>query len=264
MFHDAVKAKYPDMKIIASLWEGYFTQGYTPPVGTIQDLHDYFSASAMVSKFNGYDNAARDYPVLVGEYATIYDDQTTGANGQLDNPTLQSATSEAVYFLGLERNADLIVGISHGALIKSVFEDNNPPNGPNDNVALLKHTATDVTPSISYYVAKLFGQHFGTETVQVDGDSSYGPLYWAGTKDDDGSYYIKIVNYGGAASTPVTVNIPGKTNDAVLKTVTAPDTFSVNLPGNITSIWKETTVKNTGSGYTFTLDSSYISAVLVV
>ncbi|KAH8899121.1 glycoside hydrolase family 51 protein [Thozetella sp. PMI_491] len=252
-FYNAIKAVYPNMKIVSSIWVGYFNP--PPPAGVIQDLHDYLSVRDMVSKFGGYDHADRNYPVLVGEYAAIYDDTHTNGN-QLDNPTLQSATSEAVYFLGLERNADLIVGICHGALIKSLHDEP-------DNVAMLKHSPNAIVPSMSYYVAKLFGNYYGSETVPITGDAAYGPLYWAGTKDASGTYFIKIVNFDGAASTSVTINIPGKTNTAKLITLTAPNAFSTNTLGNITSIWTEIEVPHSGSGYSFTLTGNYVNAVLV-
>lgn len=253
MFYDAIKNVYPDMNIISSMWVGYFTT--PPPVGVIQDLHDYLSVDDMVGKFNGYDNAPRTYPVLVGEYAAIYDAEHVNPN-QLDNPTLQSATSEAIYFLGLERNADLIVGISHGALIKSLHDEI-------DNVAMIKHTPTEIVRSYSYYVAKLFATNYGSKTVALTGDENYGPLYWAATKNDAGTYFVKIVNYDGAASTPVTVVIPGKTSAATLITVSGPSVYSTNTLGNITSVWSETTVPYSSGGYSFTLTGSYINAVLV-
>jgi alpha-L-arabinofuranosidase len=241
------------MKIISSIWVGDFTT--LPPVGTIQDLHDYLTVDDMVAKFSGYDNSDRNYPVLVGEYAAIYDAEHVNPN-QLDNPTLQSATSEAVYFLGLERNADVIVGISHGALIKSLHDEI-------DNVAMIKHTPNALVRSYSYYIAKLFATNYGTETVAVTGDTGYGPLYWAATKNDAGTYFVKIVNYDGADSTPVTVLIPGKTSDATLITVSGPDMYSTNTLGNITTVWTETTVPSTSEGYSFTLTGNYINAVLV-
>jgi alpha-N-arabinofuranosidase len=128
---------------------------------------------------------------------------------------------------------------------------------------MIKHTPNALVRSYSYYVAKLFATNYGTETVAVTGDSGYGPLYWAATKNDAGTYFVKVVNYDGADSTPVTVVIPGKTTDATLITVTGPDMYSTNSLGNITTIWTETTVPSSSEGYTFTLTGSYINAVLV-
>ena len=242
------------MNVISSIWAGYFQD---LPVGVVQDLHDYLSADEMVSKFGGYDHASRDYPVLVGEYAAIYD-ATHQPPNQLDIPTLQSATSEAIYFLGLERNSDLIVGIAHGALIKSLHDEPN-------NVAILKHSPTEIVRSMSYYVVKLFANNYGTETVPLQGDNNYGPLYWAGTKNSAGDYFIiKIVNYDGAALTPVTVAIPGAKGNAKLTTLTAPDAYSTNTLGNTTSIWTEITIPVDNGKCSFTLTGQYVNAVLVV
>ena len=254
MFYDAIKEVYPDMKVISSIWEGYFDPA--PPVGVIQDLHDYLSVSEMVGKYGGYDHSDRDYPVLVGEYAAIYDDQHIAPN-QLDNPTLQSATSEAIYFLGLERNADVIVGISHGALIKSLHDEP-------DNVAVLKHNPTDIVYSMSYYVIKLFANNYGSETVPMTGDNNYGPLYWSATMNSTGTYFIKVVNFNGTASTPIAVSVPGASSDAKLTTLTAPDAYSTNTLGNSTSIWTETTVPASDGTYQFTLTGEYVNAVLAV
>jgi len=253
MFYNAIKAAYPNMKIISSIWIGYFST--PPPVGVIQDLHDYLSVTDMVGKFSGYDNAPRTYPVLVGEYAAIYDAEHVNPN-QLDNPTLQSATSEAIYFLGLERNADLIVGISHGALIKSLHDEP-------DNVAMIKHSPDAIVRSYSYYVAKLFATNYGSETVPLTSDTNYGPLYWAATKNDAGTYFVKVVNYDGDSETSVTVVIPGKTSAATLITVSGPDEYATNTLGSVTSVWTETTVEASEDGYVFTLSGSYVSAVLV-
>jgi alpha-N-arabinofuranosidase len=151
----------------------------------------------------------------------------------------------------------LFVGISHGALIKSLHDEP-------DNVAMIKHSPTTVVRSMSYYVAKLFGTNFGSETVAVSGDVAYGPLYWAATKDDAGTFFVKIVNYDGATSTPITVVVPGKTNNATLKTLSAPDKYSTNTLGDIQSVWTETNVSCSEGQYSFTLTGSYISSVLAV
>jgi alpha-N-arabinofuranosidase len=100
--------------------------------------------------------------------------------------------------------------------------------------------------------------------VPVTADSPFGPLYWSATKDSTGTYFVKIVNYNGAASTPVTVNISGSTGDATLTTLTAPDEYSTNTLDNTASVWTESTVTNDGGAYSFTLTGNYISAVFRV
>lgn len=253
MFYNAIKAKYPNMIIISTL---PISSLKNATAGVAADLHLYQSNSQTVALFNAFDNSPRSHPLLIGEYAAIYADNDL--NNQLDDPTLQSATAEAVMFLGLERNSDVVIGSSHGALMKSL---NDEP----DNVAMIKHNADSIVPSMSYYVAKLFATHYGTHTRTTTSTSPYGPLYWSTTVGNDGTYYVKIVNYNGASSTPITVHCPGKTaTTAKLVTVTAPAPGSVNTLGSMQTIWKETTVKGSGGTYSFTLSGSFISAVLVV
>ncbi|KAF4624497.1 hypothetical protein G7Y89_g13678 [Cudoniella acicularis] len=193
-FNDAIKKAYPDAITVSSI----DTNELNPPnpPNTITDLHLYQNVDQTIALFNAYDNRPRSQPLLVGEYATIAD-STTPQGQQLDNPTLESATSEAIMFLGLERNSDLVMGSCHGALIKSLHDEP-------DNVAMMKHTPNAIVYSMSYYVAKLFASNYGSSTVLTSSDSGYGPLYWSTTKDDKEVYYVKIVNFAGQASTLVT------------------------------------------------------------
>lgn len=259
MFYTAIKAVYPNMIIISSVDVGQFPN---PPAGMISDLHLYQSAAGTVELFNAFDNRPRNNPVLVGEYAAIFDSGTGTGGAQLDNPSLESATSEAIMFLGLERNADVVVGSSHGALIKSIHDDILLPN---DNVAMMKHTPSEIVFSMSYYVAKMFATNYGDVTVPTTSNSGFGPLYWSSTKSSSGTYYVKIVNFGGATSTPVTVSIPGSMAAVgKLITYTASSKSSTNTLGNIQGVWSETTVQKGSNGFTFTLNGSYITSVLVV
>lgn len=148
----------------------------------------------------------------------------------------------------------MVVGCSHGALIKSLHDEP-------DNVAMIKNSPTEIVFSISYYVAKLFASHTGSETVPVTSDMAYGPLYWWVTKNESETYFVNIVNYDGAASTPVTVPIPGKQNEATLIMLTAPDTYSTNTIGNTMGVWTETTVSYNGTGYSFSLSGNYVTSV---
>jgi alpha-L-arabinofuranosidase len=265
MFYDAIHAVYPDKTIISSLCINTFfpdsqcsssTSLNDPPAGVATDLHLYQSADATVALFNAFDNVPRTYPILVGEYAAIYSDNDGG--NQLDNPTLQSATSEAIMFLGLERNSDIVFGVAHGALMKSL-------NDEVDNVALLKHNADTIVPSYSYHVAQIFAHNFGTSTAPTTSDSAYGPLYWSSTIGSSGTYYVKVANYNGAASTPVTVELCESTaSTATLITLTGPGEYSTNVLGSLTSSVTETTIQGTSGTFSFTLTGSYIVAVLVV
>ncbi len=209
-----------------------------------------------MSAFNAYDHANRAHPIWVAEYAAI---TVPGGSGQINNPTLDSATAEAVFLLGLERNSDVVVGSSYGALIKSLNEDP-------DNVAVIKHNADSIVLSISYYVQKMFATYHGTHTLPVSANSKFGPVYWSATMSASGQYFVKMVNYNGLASTPVRVTCHGsRKGTARLIQLTAPSAGSVNTLGNTQSRWTEATVSATSPGvFDITLSGQYVSAVLVV
>ena len=65
-----------------------------------------------MSLFDTFDQASRDYPVLVGEYAAT---QAGSGSGQIGAQTLGMACAEAIFLLGCERNSDIIFGTSYGA-----------------------------------------------------------------------------------------------------------------------------------------------------
>jgi len=160
-------------------------------------------------------------------------------------------------FLGLERNSDVVFGVAHGALMKSL---NDEP----DNVAIIKHNADTLVLSYSYYVTQLFAHKYGSRTAPTTADEGFGPVYWSSTIDN-GKYYIKVVNYKGAESTPATVTITGSNaNSATLITLTGPRGDSTNVLGSSTHSLKETRVQGSGGTFSFTLTGSYVVAVLVV
>ena len=253
MFYKQLYAKYPEVTYISTVPVTSLTNAAS---GVAQDDHLYTSALEMVGYFNRYDHYSRNHPIFVAEYAAIY---TNGASTQLDNPTLQSATAEAVMLLGLERNSDIVAGSCYGAFIKSLGDEV-------DNVATIKHSADAIVPSISYFVQKLFASHYGATTLPTTSDTAFGPLYWSSMMSSSGTYYVKIVNFKGAATTPVTITCKGSSKTtATLITLTAPSEGSANTLGNMQQTWKETKITATSAGvFKFSLSGTYVSAVLSV
>jgi alpha-N-arabinofuranosidase len=254
MYHDAIKAKYPTLTLISSIDASLFPN---PKPSIISDIHLYQSVSDTLKLFHTYDNHPRNRPLLIGEYATIFD-STTRPGDEIEDPTLESATAEAVMFLGLERNSDVVLGSCHGGLIKNLLQ-------PNTHVALMKHSASKIVFSMSYYIAKMFASNCGEETVPTTSDTGFGPLYWSATKNLTGTYFVKIVNFDGARMTPVIVDIPGSRKEVGrLVTYTAPNKESTNTLGNAEGVWAERSVERGSDGFKFTLFGKYVTAVLVV
>ncbi|KAH7194913.1 glycoside hydrolase superfamily [Fusarium oxysporum] len=221
--YDAIRAKYPKMNVISSI-----NPSPSPDKGNggIVDLHIYDNEAHFASLFNTFDQASRDYPVFVAEYAAIRSGSNSG--GEIGAQTFSMACAEAIFLLGCERNSDVIVGSAYGALIKQYDEEPR-------TVAVLKHTADQILKTNSFYVQKLFAANLGSQTVPVNATGGgFGPVYWSATKTADRTL-LKLVNYNGKTgpSNAVKVTVKGsKATTATLTVLSAPNGSSVNnLPG---------------------------------
>ena len=225
------------------------------------DLHIYDNEAAFVSLFNTFDQASRGFPVFVAEYAAT----NTGSNnnGQVGAQTFGMACAEAIFLLGCERNSDVVVGSSYGALIKSYNEEPG-------TVAVIKHTANEILHSTSYYVQKLFADNMGSATLPVTATGGgFGPVYWSATKNST-STILKLVNYSGATglANAINVAVQGSTKStASLVLLSAPSSTSVNnlseLGGEATQI-TTSTISGTSGQFSVIFTKSYQIAILIV
>ncbi|KAM0553146.1 hypothetical protein ACHAPJ_007433 [Fusarium lateritium] len=256
--YDAIRAKYPKMNVISSI-----NPSPSPDKGSggMVDLHIYDNEAHFAGLFNTFDQASRDYPVFVAEYAAIRSGSNSG--GEIGAQTFSMACAEAIFLLGCERNSDVIVGSAYGALIKQYDEEPR-------TVAVLKHTANQILKTNSFYVQKLFAANLGSKTVPVNATGgSFGPVYWSATKTADKTL-LKLVNYDGktGSSNAVEVKVQGsKANTATLTVLSAPSGSSVNnLPsgGGETSSIKTTTLKAKNGVFSVIFSKPYEIAVLSI
>jgi alpha-N-arabinofuranosidase len=173
------------------------------------------------------------------------------------------ACAEAIFLLGCERNSDIIVGSAYGALIKHYDEEPN-------TVAVIKHTATEVLYTMSYYVQKLFADYMGTETLPVTAtEGSVGPTYWSATKGSEGTV-LKLVNYNGPTGEAgaVKVTVKGSSaSTAKLTLLSAPSSTSVNnLPsmGGEASQITVKTISGQNGVFSVAFTKAYEIAILTV
>ncbi|KAK6538407.1 hypothetical protein TWF694_011283 [Orbilia ellipsospora] len=261
MFNDAIKAKYPDMTIIASTPEITGT-----PAGTWLDFHLYDKPDHLTTLFGQFDNWDRQHPVLVGELAVIAPNEpnkpevewTPGAL-RLAYPSMIGAVAESIFFMGCERNADLVQGIAYAP----GFQNLNSYQWVPDLISFTADPA-DTTLSISYYLQKLFAQNVGDNTVAVETSEDFRPLFWSATySQKHREYYVKMANYNGT-STDISVHIPALRNGkATWTTLSAPDGHSYNSPRNVTSKWTETEIPKSGDSWTVTLDNLMIGVLKI-
>jgi alpha-N-arabinofuranosidase len=150
MFYHAIKAKYPDLQVIATV---------DPLVPhDVIDNHHYMSPSAAIRNAHIYDDADRNGPkIFEGEWAS----QERGAARGL-TPSFQCALSDAAFLTGLERNADIVVMTCYAPLFTRVN-----PGGSQWSTDLIGYNSLTSFGSPSYYVQKMFFNAKGDQVLPI-------------------------------------------------------------------------------------------------
>jgi alpha-L-arabinofuranosidase len=149
LFYDAIKAKHPEMHLIANEWGGAPTNR---PIELV-DEHYYSSPEFFIhnaGKYDSYDRAGRK--VYVGEYAV------TEGCGQ---GNLRAAVGEAAFMTGLERNSDVVLMASYAPLFANV-------NYKKWNPDLIDFDNSRVYGLPSYYVQKMFSENRGEVILPLE------------------------------------------------------------------------------------------------
>jgi len=151
-FYKAIKAKYPQLKIIASMGTGELNKHTTDAMKDIDivDEHAYKANGWAMRNYNHFDQYKRgDWDIYVGEYAT---------NSGVGHGNMNAALSDAVYIMGMEKNSDLVKMSSYAPLLVNVNDIDWPVN-------LINFDASNSFARISYYVIKMFNENKPTQNV---------------------------------------------------------------------------------------------------
>jgi len=162
IFQQALKAKYPDIKIIASNgaeFEGerfaYLHDEFKKIKPDFVDEHYYNTPEWFLNNASRYDNYDRNgSKIFAGEYAAQSDRVVSVKNKN----NLRTAISEAAFLTGLERNADLVHMASYAPLFARVDGWQWTPD-----LIWFDNLHSYGTPN--YYVQKLFSTNRGTNVV---------------------------------------------------------------------------------------------------
>src|SRR5689334_8580009 len=174
-FHKAIKAKYPDLQIIA-----------TTPVKSIRpdviDDHYYRRATEFFNDTTHYDKTDRSGPkIFVGEWATREGTPT---------PNFGAALGDAAWMTGMERNSDIIVMSCYAPLLVNVN-----PGGMQWESDLIGYDVSRSYGSPSYYAQVMFSQHVGDVTLGSNLENGGSKLFYSVTKDTKRNHvYLKLVN----------------------------------------------------------------------
>ena len=144
-FRAAIKAQYPDMTVIMSMYWSGLNPAAMATAGDehidMVDEHAYRGSGWIRSNFDYFDKYPRKpWTVYVGEYAHHH-----------NNGDWSAAMDDAVYLMMLERNGDLVKMASYAPLLQSV-------NHRSWGVNLIEFSSACSFAHASYYVQKLFGE----------------------------------------------------------------------------------------------------------
>lgn len=192
-FVDAIRAKYPDIKIVGSsgpnsegdqfdyLWPEMKRLG-----ADLVDEHFYRPYDWFLSQGARYDNYDRNGPkVFAGEYACH-------ATGKKWNHFYASLL-EAAFMTTLERNADIVHMATYAPLFAHVEGWQWRPD-------LIWYDNLNSVRTVSWHVQQLYGQYRGQNTLQltmngsnVTGADGQDGLFASAVLDAD-KVYVKVIN----------------------------------------------------------------------
>jgi alpha-N-arabinofuranosidase len=269
-FFDAIKAKYPNLKCIASA-------GGKDPLGSrvkltqrapdVIDEHYYRNAPEMEEDAGHYDNYDRNGPkIFVGEWATREGKPSTNMN---------AALGDAAWMTGMERNSDVVILASYAPLFVNVN-----PGAMQWPSNLIGYDGLHSYGSPSYYAQKMFNTYLGKNVLAVTGENiptqtwqpptpkakpgqppppkpapkDLATLFYVATQDDKtGAILLKVVNTTGTSQT-VQIKLKGANDIAPEGTLIW---LSSGKPGDTNSITEPTKIvpvsdKVTGLSSAFT------------
>jgi alpha-N-arabinofuranosidase len=249
-FSEAIRAKYPQLKIIATVGgkNDWLSNSFPIPKGNpdLVDEHFYRNSIEMQEMATLYDKYDRTGPkIFVGEWATREGFPTTNFN---------SALGDAAFLTGLERNSDLVLMHCYAPLFVNVN-----PGGMQWKSDLIGYDALTSYGSPAYYVQKMFSNNLGNQVVNFEAknlptqfkkpnerDATAGvqpkeipAMFFSASKNTKtGIVYLKVVN-STATAQKVKLDIQGiakvasKGTAITMKATSTEDTNTIAEPEKI-------------------------------
>jgi alpha-N-arabinofuranosidase len=259
-FHDAINAKYPQLKTISTIGDD---QPEASRVRSRQpdmiDGHYYRSVDTFLHMSPDY---AKKYDrngpeIFVGEWAAYeisFPPWDNRSQKQPPTPNMRAAIGDGVFMAAMERNSDLIKMQCYAPLLVNVN-----PGGRQWRPNLIGFDVVSAYGSPSYYAIQMFSRNLGDEILLAT--ASETSVQGCATRDSrTGEIFIKLVNpatnsvalkidiNGGAslASKGVAITLAGNPNDS----------NSMAQPKKIVPVTK--TVRGIRPGFTYTMPPNSI------
>jgi len=259
-FHDAIKARYPQLKTISTI-------GNDQPENTrvksrkpdMTDEHYYRSADDFIRTSPDY---AKKYDrkgpeIFVGEWAayeTPFVPWDSRSQKESPTPNLKAALGDAVFMAAMERNSDLIKMQCYAPMFVNVN-----PGARQWRPDLIGYDAISVYGSPSYYAIQMFNRDVGDELLNLS--ASETTVQGSATRDTKtGEIIIKLVNAKPAAET-IAIQIAGvkgvKSKGTAITLAGNPeDTNSITDPKHVAPV--TTVLKQIGSQFSYTLPANSV------
>ena len=259
-FYDAIKAKYPQLKLISTIGndqpENLRVHSRKPDV---TDEHYYRSMDTFLHMSPRYaQNYDRHGPeIFVGEWAayeTSFPPWDQRSQHEPPTPNLKAALGDAVFMAAMERNSDLIRMQCYAPLFVNVN-----PGARQWRPDLIGYDAISAYGSPSYYAIQMFDCNLGDEILPVTPSETV--LQSSATRDrKTGEIFLKLVNPNGAAES-LKIEINGiaslaSKGRAVTLTGNLDDSNSITRPRKVVPV--TTTVRGIKPAFTYTLPPNSI------
>jgi len=246
-FYDAVKAKYPQLQLIATSREA---KTRTPD---LYDDHYYRNAAAFYKDLKHYDQEDRKGPkVFVGEWATREGEPTPNFNGAL---------GDAAWMTSMERNSDLIVMHCYAPLFVNIN-----PGGMQWKTDLIGYNNLESYGSPAYYAQVMFANHVGNVRPQSALKAEPGVFlpYSVTRQTKTGKVFVKIVNPGQPARTidialKGAQDIAGEGRSITLRAGGPTETNSITEPTRIVPVSQP--LRNVAARFSYTFPAWSITVL---
>jgi alpha-N-arabinofuranosidase len=252
-FYDAIRKKYPQLKIISAVGyeqrQAIWVKSRTPD---LVDEHYYRNMEEMMAQSFKYDTYDRKDPskIFCGEWATRVGSPT---------PNMSGALGDGAWMACMERNSDIVLLSCYAPLLVNVSQLGGNNRSMQWSSDLIGYDALKSYGSPSYYAQKMFSTMFGNEILATDSENiptrswtrparrggAAGPaeqlkeIFFDATRDaKSGIVYVKVVNTSSSAK-PINIKLTGaaklkSTGEAVvLAGKSLDDTNTLEKPENV-------------------------------
>jgi alpha-N-arabinofuranosidase len=252
-FYDAIKKKYPQLKVISSCGyeqpQSLWVKCRTPD---LLDEHFYRNMQEMMAQAFRYDTYGRTNGpnIFCGEWATRVGSPT---------PNMSGALGDGAWMSCMERNSDIVLLSCYAPLFVNVSQLNGQGRSMQWSSDLIGYDALASYGSPSYYAQKMFSTMHGDEILETDSqniptrtwqrparrDGAVPPpaelkeVFFVATREArSGVIYLKVVNTAGSAK-QINVQVDGapklkaKGEAVVLAAKAVDETNSIDKPENL-------------------------------